>query len=59
MFAGVGAVSTVKVLSDVNVWILKSPQVVTVPPLATIKVGAPVTFDVESWISCHPLVLST
>ena len=57
MLAGVGAELTVKVPSDVNVCILKSPEQVIVPPLAQIKSGAP--FTVSSVLTLiHPWVQS-
>ena len=41
-----------------KVWILKSPEVVIVPPVAT-KLGLPVALVVESWTFFHPSVPST
>ena len=59
MLAGVGAELTTKVESALNVCILKSPEVVTVPPEAQIKVGTPDIFSVASLVCFHPLVPST
>ena len=59
LLAGVGAESTMKFPVVVNVCILKSPDVVTHPPVATIKLGTPETLEVESCTFFQPLVPST